>query len=137
MWGPRAEASVAPRLGYMHITRRKHHGVLPELPKDVVLDRHCNKLQHGAAEKLLALSELTVASVLKHLYIVILKMKNNIESMQSLQRTHYVTLPLFEIFLLDFSQGGKKKLTVLRGSCSQEQALHVIMLSYTCNCHTS
>lgn len=41
--------------------------------------------------------------------------------MQSLQRTHYVTLLLSEIFLLDFSQGGKKKkLTVLLGSCSQE-----------------
>lgn len=29
--------------------------------------------------------------------------------MQSLQRTHYVTLLLSEIFLLDFSQGGRKK----------------------------
>ena len=103
--------------------RRKHHVVLPEMLKDVILDSHCNKLQHGAAKKqLLALSKLAIASVLKHPYIVILKMKNNTQSMPSMQRTHYVTLSLFEIFSLDFSQGRKKKKreTVLLGSCSQE-----------------
>lgn len=56
MWGPRGEASVAPRLGYMHIMRRKHTVVLPGLLKDVVLDSRCNKLQHGACEKQLLLS---------------------------------------------------------------------------------